>query len=274
MRIFRYTIPVIFVGLVTVVLLPWNAIDTQVPLAERVLLSASPLAYYLVWAAFDVMLRASAVSLRNAQNLWCWDVWGDAHGSVKNTLVFLNQYVQEPDADLDEIRSLTRNVLVVVDEFRGQLVGEQAEDAPDGYVSTLWGSVLVALGSPRRASCELDEESARVRLSATDYQIAQRVLPDLISNALKAGASTIKVRCSDRGQPAEVRIEVEDNGAGISEQDLSDPKTSLRLLRARLRERHGDLIHSPSTAGGTTAVAVWRADREPAELGHAPGLTS
>jgi hypothetical protein len=273
MRIFRYTIPVIFAGIITFVLLPWNAIDTQVPLVVRILLSASPLVYYLIWASFDVMLKASATSLRNAKNLWRWDVWGDAHGSVKNTLVFLNQYVQEPDADLDEIRSLTTNALIVVDEFRGHLVGDQTQDSADGSVSNLWRSVLRALGNPRRVSCVLDGESARVRLSATDYQIAQRVLPDLVSNALKAGASTVEARCSVSGQPAEVWIEIADNGAGISEYNLSDPRTSLRMLRTRLRERNGDLRHSPNAAGGTTAVAHWRADRVPglAELDLTPG---
>jgi hypothetical protein len=29
--------------------LPWNAADTQVPLVVRILLSASPLAYYPLW---------------------------------------------------------------------------------------------------------------------------------------------------------------------------------------------------------------------------------
>ncbi len=260
MRTFRYAIPVIFAGIITFVLLPWNAIAAQVPLILRILLSASPLAYYLVWASYDVMLKASATSLRNAQHLWRWDVWGDAHGSVKNTLVFLNQYVQEPDADLDEIRSLARNALIVVDDFRSQLVGNQARDPADGAVSNLWRSVVRAVGTPRRVSCVLDDESAQVRLSSTDYQVAQRVLPDLLSNALKAGASIVSARCAVSGQPAKVQIEITDNGVGLSEDELRDPQTSLRMLRARLRERQGDLWHSPNAAGGTTAVARWRAD--------------
>ncbi len=261
LRVFRYIIPAIFAGFVAFVLLPWNAADAQVPLVVRILLSASPLLYYPLWGAFDSMLKASVTSLRNSQNLWRWDVWSDAHGSVKNTLVFLNQYVEEPEPDLEEIRSLTRNALVVMDEFKGQLVGGRAQDPAGGSVSELWGSVLRALGSPRRVRCVLDGESAGVRLSATDYQVARRVLPDLVSNALKAGASAVDARCSVGGQPTEVRVEIADDGTGMTADDISDPRSSLRMLRAWLRERKGDISHSANAAGGTTAVAYWRADR-------------
>jgi hypothetical protein len=261
MQAFRYAIPAIFAGFITFVLLPWNAADTQVPLVVRILLSASPLVYYPLWAAFDIMLQASVTALRNSQNLWRWDVWGDAHGSVKNTLVFLNQYVEEPDPDLEEIRSLTRNALVVVDEFKGQLVGSRAQDPAGGSVGELWGSVLRALGSPRRVRCVLDGDSAPVRLSTTDYQIARRILPDLVSNALKAGASAVDAHCSVGGQPAEVRIEIADDGVGLTAGAMSDPRGSLRMLRAWLGERKGDIRYSPNASGGTTAVAYWRADR-------------
>jgi hypothetical protein len=259
--VFRYIIPAIFAGFVTFVLLPWSVADTQVPLVARIVLSASPLVYYPLWAAFDIMLMASATSLQNSQNLWRWEVWGDAHGSVKNTLVFLNQYVEEPEPDLEEIRSLTRNALVVVDEFKGQLIGGRTQDPAGGSVGELWGSVLRALGSPRRVRCVLDGESARVRLSVTDYQVARRVLPDLVSNALKAGASAVDARCSVGGQPVEVRVEIADDGAGMTADDISDPRSSLRMLRVWLRERKGDIRHSANAAGGTTAVAYWRADR-------------
>jgi hypothetical protein len=261
MRLFRYVIPAISAGFFTFVLLPWNAIDTQVPLLVRILLSASPLVFYPLWGAFDIMLKASVTSLRNSENLWRWDIWGDAHGSVKNTLVFLNQYVEEPEPDLEEIRSLTRNALVVMDEFKGQLIGRRVADPEGGSVGELWGSVLRALGSPRRVRCVLDRESAPVRLSATDYQVARRILPDLVSNALKAGASAVDARCSVGGQPAVVRIEIADDGAGLTADDVSDPRTSLRMLGAWLGERNGDIRHSANAAGGTTAVAYWRADR-------------
>ncbi len=263
MRVFRYTIPAIFAGFIAFVLLPWNAAGAQVPLVARILLSASPLAYYPLWAAFDIMLKASVTSLRNSQTLWRWDIWGEAHGSVKNTLVFLNQYVEEPQPDLEEIRSLTRNALVVVDEFKGQLIGGRAQDPAGGSVGQLWGSVLRALGSPRRVRCVLDGGSAQVRLSSTDYQVARRVLPDLVSNALKAGASVVDARCSVGGQPAEVRIEIADDGVGLTAGDTSDPRSSLSMLRTWLGERKGDIRHSVNSAGGTTAVAYWRAERVP-----------
>jgi signal transduction histidine kinase len=268
MRTFRYIIPAISAGFIAFVLLPWNAADAQVPLLLRILLAALPLVYYPLWAAFDIMLKASVTSLQNSQNLWRWDIWGEAHGSVKNTLVFLNQYVEEPEPDLEEIRSLSRNALVVMDEFKGQLVGGRAQDPAGGSAGELWGSVLRALGSPRRVRCVLDGESAQVRWSATDYQVARRVLPDLVSNALKAGASAVDARCSVGGQPPQVRIEIADDGAGLAAGDISDPRSSLRMLGAWLRERNGDIRHSANASGGTTAVAFWRAD--PA---HRHGLT-
>ena len=261
MRFFRYTIPVIFAGIITVILLPWTAADAQLPLSLRIVLSASPLAYYLAWAAFDIMLKASATSLWNSRNLWRWDVWGDAHGTIKNTLVFLKQYVEDPEPDLEEIRSLVRNALVVMEDFKGHLVGGHAQDAAGGTIRELFDSVLRALGSSRHMKCILDGESERVRLSATDYQIAQRILPDLVSNALKAGASAVDARCSVSGQPEEILVQVSDNGVGMEACDMGDPQTSLRRLRARLRERSGDITHSPNDAGGTTATAHWHANR-------------
>jgi hypothetical protein len=108
--------------------------------------------------------------------------------------------------------------------------------------------------------CVLDGESAQVRLSATDYQVARRVLPDLVSNALKAGASAVDARCSVSGPPAQVRIEIADDGTGLTNGDISDPRSSLRMLGAWLGEREGDIRHCANAAGGTTAVAYWRAD--------------
>lgn len=260
MRTFRYATPAIGAGFIAVILLPWNAADAQIPLSVRILLTVSPLTFYPLWAVFDIMLDASVTSLRNSQYLWRWDVWGDAHGSVKNSLVFLNQYVEEPEPDLAEIRSLTRNALVVMDEFKGQLIGGRVSDPAGGSVGELWGSVLRALGSPRRVRCTLDDESAQIRLSATDYQVARRVLPDLVSNALKAGASAVDARCSVGGQPAQVRIEIADDGVGLAANDLSDPRSSLRMLGAWLGERKGDIRHSANAAGGTTAIAHWYAE--------------
>lgn len=121
----------------------------------------------------------------------------------------------------------------------------------------LRASVLRALGSPRRVRCILDSESAQVRLSAPDYQVARRVLPDLVSNALKAGASAVDARCLVGGQPAQVRIEIADDGADMTADDLGDPRSSLRMLGAWLGERKGNIRHSANATGGTTAVAYW-----------------
>jgi hypothetical protein len=270
MRLFRYVIPAIGAAFLALILLPpWNAATDSIPFYVRILLVISPLGSYPLWAVFDIMLRASVTSLRNSQNLWRWDAWGDAHGSVKNTLVFLNQYVEEPEPDLEEIRSLTRNALVVMDEFKGQLVGDHGPGPGGGQVGELWGSVLRALGSRHRVRCVLEHESAQVRLSATDYQVARRVLPDLVSNALKAGASAVDAKCSVGGQPSQVRIEIADNGTGMKPDALRDPRSSLRMLGAWLSERKGDIRHSANALGGTTVVAYWRTDpahdRRPAD---------
>lgn len=60
-------------------------------------------------------------------------------------------------------------------------------------------------------------------------------------------------------------------GTGLTADDISDPRGSLRMLGAWLGERQGGIRHSANVTGGTKAVAYWRADpahdREPAELG-------
>jgi hypothetical protein len=268
MRVFRFTIPVILTGIITFVLLPWTHTDAQVPLALRILLSLSPLAYYLVWATFDVVLKAAAMSLWNSRNLWRWDVWSDVHGTVKNTLVFLKQYVEDPAPDLEEIRSLVRNALIVVEDFKGNLVDVGAHRAEGGTVGELFESIWRALGSSLPVTYDLDGDSERVRLSAADYQIARRVVPDLVSNAIKAGASAVDARCLVIEPAAQIRVEVSDNGVGMPEDALDNPDTSLRRLRDRLRQRDGDVTHARNEAGGITATAHWRMS---GSLGVTPG---
>jgi hypothetical protein len=264
MRAFRYAIPLIFCLIITFVIWPWTAIDARIPAAERIVLALSPLAYYLAWVTFDVMLRASVTALANSRTRWRWDTWGDAHSTVKNTLVFLLSYVEEPEPDLEEIRSLARNAMVVVDEFRRHLTGGAEcpgrDGAAGGHVGDLWDSVLRAMGSPRRAAFALTAGSAGVLLSPTDYQVARRVLPDLMSNALKAEATAVTARCTVAGQPAQIRVEVTDNGTGLPPGGAGPPGSSLDGLRRRLGDRAGGIEHRPVPAGGTTAIAFWRAD--------------
>ena len=61
-----------------------------------------------------------------------------------------------------------------------------------------------------------------------------------------------------------------DDGTGLAPDEISDPRSSLRMLGAWLSERNGDIRHSAKPGGGTTAVAYWRADpghrHGPAEL--------
>jgi histidine kinase/DNA gyrase B/HSP90-like ATPase len=268
MRVFRFTIPIILSGLITLVLLPWTHTDTQVPLALRILLSISPLAYYLVWATFDVMLKAAAMSLWNSRNLWRWHVWGDVHGTVKNTLVFLKQYVEDPAPDLEEIRSLVRNALIVVEDFKGNLIDASGQRTEGGTVGELFESIWHAFGSSLPVTYDLDGDSERVRLSAADYQIARRVVPDLISNAIKAGASAVDARFTVVKQPAQIRVEVSDNGVGMPEDAMDAPDTSLRRLQDRLRQRDGDVTHARNDTGGITATAQWRMSDS---LGVTPG---
>lgn len=264
MAVFRRFIPLIHAGLVTFVLWPWSPHVLEVPLSVRVFLSASPLLYYPVWVVFDLMLRASAAQLAIGIARFRSEVAADVHSAVKNPLGFLISYLNSPDPDIDEIRTLTRNASVFVDKLREDIAEVRSSDRHPGEVQDLWWYVQRAFPPDRRHTCSLTEGSGEVRLSSTDYQLAQIIILDLVSNAMAAGGERITVTCSAAGPPdGRVEISVTDDGIanGLGKVDFRRKGSSLDGLAQLLAHRGGRLSHDVGP-GMTVARASWLTDTD------------
>jgi hypothetical protein len=115
MRSFRLTIPPILAALIFVNLFPYGEAASQMPNLVLYSLIATPLLYYAIWAAFDVMLRASVRHVESEQMLWRQDTSSSLHSLVKNSVGLLQRYVDEPQPDLFEIRGMAQEIMITVD---------------------------------------------------------------------------------------------------------------------------------------------------------------
>jgi hypothetical protein len=257
MRIFRPTIPLILAGIFLFDLWPYTAVSAQVPPAVHALLTASPLAYYPVWAAFDVLLAASAWYAAVARRQSRREVGGDLHSFVKNPVSILHRYVTAEDPGLDQVRELSHAALLMVEELRQDLLSARPAVPGPRSFGELWSVLAVLLPADGRV-CAVEPGALAVALPPADYQLARRILPDLLSNALRAGASRVLVDCRvlATGQGHRVQIEVRDDGPGPPPAFLDKPMSSLAVLRTRLDRLGGELAWQRRD-GLTSAVAGW-----------------
>jgi signal transduction histidine kinase len=123
----------------------------------------------------------------------------------------------------DEGRRLTGMVEQVL-AFAGMRGGEALRRSPESLLNVIDRAIASASDDLKPAAVRLDVEgSPELALVAVDGDAIARAVANLLTNAAKYGASGHVVRVSaglDRPGGREVRITVEDHGAGISPQDL------------------------------------------------------
>jgi hypothetical protein len=258
MRIFRLAIPPLLCLILLAALFPYNEIAAQVPVPAYLALAATPLFYFPLWAMFDVLLRASVRQTAGARVLWRQEISMDLHSQVKNSVSLLRRYLDEPAPELGEIRSLAREVMMRVEEMRRDVLESSGRRVQRPF-GDLMQTTLRIMPSRQRAQCVLAAGSDGLVLSPADYQIARRVVPDLVSNALNSGAKKVIVECvavADSGHGREILVAVEDDGPGIRREDLGKPDSSMALLRSRLILLGGEIEWTASTLG-TRVEAHW-----------------
>jgi signal transduction histidine kinase len=258
MRILRAAIPPLLCGVLLVTLFPYNQIAAQVPVPVYLALAATPLLYFPLWAMFDVLLRASVSHAASAGVLWRQEISIDLHSQVKNSVSLLQRYLDEPAPELGEIRSLAREVMMRVEEMRRDVLESPGRRAQRPF-GDLMQMTLRIMPSHQRPLCALAAGSDGVVLSPADYQIARRVVPDLVSNALNSGAKKVNVECvavADGGHGRQIRLAVEDDGPGIRREDLGKPDSSMTILRSRLVLLGGEIEWAASRLG-TRVEARW-----------------
>jgi hypothetical protein len=246
----------------------WTASLAAVPRAARVCVALGFGAVAVVWWSFDRILDAAVTtaidSERGVRDAACRDL----HSMSKTAVSMVVEAERSDHYERVEVRGLLRDALVRIEEMR--LDWLDPERGPGGTVGTLWEAVLCVMPRDLRERCVLDPASASVALPSTDYQLARRVLSDLVSNAVQAGARKVAVsvsadRASDvRGQRlVRIRITVADDGPGMCT-DAPEQNSSLLVLKRDLGRYQGSIEFAAREGGGTRVDADW-SSQQPAE---------
>jgi signal transduction histidine kinase len=234
-------------------------------LAAPLLLAGSITLLLPFTLAFEILLRAG----RDAAELAMDEVRRSdsitVHSLVKNGAhALIRQLETDPGAG-QETRSLAASMLVLAEEARQLMLtgGPQPET-----VGLLWDCVLQAVPGDRRAGLVLHSHSRELRMRKTDYGLARRVLPDLVTNAWKAGARRVEVSITEQpaaagtagpGKPWLV-VSVDDDGPGMPPL-AAGARTSLQILDEHLHRFDGAVRAEPRAGGGTRVLARWRSAR-------------
>jgi hypothetical protein len=216
---------------------------------------------------FEVLLRAgqqaceiSMSEVRRSDSI-------TVHSLVKNGAHALIRQVQADQGAGEETRSLADSMLVLAEEARQTMLGG---GPPAETVALLWDCVLQTVPGDRRAGMILDAQSRHLQMRKTDYGLARRVLPDLVTNAWKAGARRVEVAvrheepepdCSGaQNAPARpwVTVLVDDDGPGMPPAAQDGPRTSLRILDEHLHRFDGAVVAEQRAGGGTRVLARWK----------------
>ncbi|MFF1657766.1 ATP-binding protein [Streptomyces sp. NPDC058255] len=176
------------------------------------------------------------------------------HSLVKNGVrAVMRQIAADPGAGA-ETRAWVNELALLVEEARMILLGLPEQPCS---VPTLVERIQKIMPHDHRQTVTLDVAQ---HLSGTDYGLVRRVLPDLITNAWKAGAQHVGVNVQVEGTSTRpwVAVRVEDDGPGLPPGAMVDPHSSLRILESHLRRYEGTIEHHPGPVSGTCACARWK----------------
>jgi hypothetical protein len=188
---------------------------------------------------------------------------GELHSAGKNAVGSVLNALDSPNYKYSEVRALLRTTLVQMEEvIRRARNGIRVSSDTPQPLGALWEAALAVLPQVWRSRCVLQAEAHSLLLGLTDRQLVQRLLSDLVTNALKAGAS--HVHCSVRnlhdGRRPRIEVSVQDDGVGMPSGVLDDPMTSLSVMAHELSRFGGDLTFTRPNCGspGTVVRACWR----------------
>lgn len=267
--VFRPWIPAAVAGIeICLIMLPTHSGHDRLPggLVLPLLLADSIVLLLPFTMVFEIMLRAgldaceiSMSEVRRTDSI-------TVHSLVKNGAHALIRQLQGDRGADEETRSLADSMLILAEEARQMMLGG---GPPADTVARLWDCVLQVVPGDRRTGMVLDATSRQLRMRKTDYGLARRVLPDLVTNAWKAGAQRVEVavRQEPRHVDAEpdpgrmrrpwVTVSVDDDGPGLPVQGPG-PRTSLRILHEHLQRFEGAVVAEQRAGGGTRVLARWR----------------
>ncbi len=214
---------------------------------------------------FEVLLRAGLEACDISMSEVRRNDSITVHSLIKNGAHALIRQVQADTGAGEETRSMADSMLMLAEEARQTMLGggPSAET-----VELLWDCVLQTVPGDRRAGMVLDADSRNLQMRKTDYGLARRVLPDLVTNAWKAGARRVEVAVQHEQQEPGgngattrpwVTVSVSDDGPGMPAHAVeAGSRTSLRILDEHLRRFDGAVVAERRAGGGTLVLARWK----------------
>ncbi len=268
--VFRPWIPLTVAAIeIALILSPSPAGQDRLPagLIIPLVLAASIVLLLPFTMVFEVLLRAGLEACEISMGEVRRNDSITVHSLVKNGAHALIRQIQADPGAGQETRSLADSMLVLAEEARQMMLGggPAAET-----VALLWDCVLQVVPGDRRAGMILDARSRPLQMRKTDYGLARRVLPDLVTNAWKAGAQRVEVavrqeeaqRDEAGGDPGRrlrpwVTVSVDDDGPGMPAPPAGS-RTSLRILDEHLQRFDGAVVAEQREGGGTRVLARWK----------------
>lgn len=169
----------------------------------------------------------------------------------------------EPRAKLRRVCDLIEEELVTLRGTLGDLLPIERQDEP--LPQSLHHVVKRVVPQPVAWSVTVDPGLQTV--DAGTAELVARVVQEGVRNAVRhadPGSVSVRVLPADERAPSWVRVEIEDDGAGVGGGDTGGTVDSvdgthvgIRLLRDLVRDLDGDLSLSPRPDGGTRLVAEW-----------------
>jgi hypothetical protein len=268
--LFRPWIPGVVAAIeILLVLSPAPAGQERLPagLVIPLLLTASVVLLVPFTMVFEVLLRAGQQACQIAMGEVRRNDSISVHSLVKNGAHALIRQVQADGAADQETRSLADSMLVLAEEARQMMLGD---GPPAETVALLWDCFLQVVPGDQRAGMILDARSRHLQMRKTDYGLARRVLPDLVTNAWKAGAQRVEVAVREESPQRDdsgsdpgprprpwVPVSVDDDGPGMPAQ-AAGARTSLRILDEHLHRFDGAVVAEQREGGGTRVLARWK----------------
>ncbi|OAR21987.1 hypothetical protein A8W25_30315 [Streptomyces sp. ERV7] len=246
----------------------WTASLAAVPRAARVCVVLGAGAVAVVWWSFDRILDAAVTTAVDVERGVRVEACRDLHSMSKTGVSMVALAERSDHYQRAEVRGLLRDTLVQIEEMRlDWLVPGRGRG---GTVGSLWEAVLCVMERELRKRCVLDPGSASVTLPSTDFQVTRRLLSDLVTNAVRAGALKVVVsvsvcRASDAqgGDVVRIRVTVADDGPGMHS-DAMGQNSSLVVLKRDLDRYQGSIEFAAREGGGTRVDADWSSPK-PAE---------
>ena len=167
---------------------------------------------------------------------------------VEGSLVLAERWLGADDLDLERLRESVRDALLATGELVGMVdtlsdatrvaMGGLDVDPEPASLEAIVRSAVAAFGETARTRVTLDVASGPRLIGLWDAGLVQRVVTNLLNNALKYSPPPTGVRVTvDEGDPGFARLTVTDLGIGMGPEDLA--AVFDRFIRAERARRTG-----------------------------------